>query len=133
MEPETPAQGILKRNDWGDSMCYRVECECGSTEHGHEVQVEADQDGITVSIYVDAYTSYHHSFWDSMRSRLSIAARALFRGTVKVQAELMLREQQAVNYGHTLLNAVEAVKQFKQAPAKPEMPENTTVQEAEVP
>ena len=27
LEPQTPAEGILKRSDWGDAITYQVVCE----------------------------------------------------------------------------------------------------------
>ena len=51
LKPETPATGILIKNNWGDAKQYIVTCECGQSDHSHEIFVEADESGITVTTY----------------------------------------------------------------------------------
>lgn len=113
MEPQVPAEGILKRNDWGDSKWYRVECECSSPNHAHEFDVEADEDGVTVSLYIDSYTPYKDSFWQDIKYRIRAALRLLFTGKIEMGSDIIMKEQVAVNYAHTLLSAVDDVKSFK--------------------
>ena len=45
MKAQTPAEGIMKTNDWGDSRVYRIACNCGDENHNHNVWVEADDHG----------------------------------------------------------------------------------------
>ena len=52
MKAQQPAEGILKRNDFGDSKWYQVVCGCGQDNHEHNVEVEADDLGVNVNIYV---------------------------------------------------------------------------------
>ena len=113
LEPEAPASGILKRNDWGDSKWYRIECDCSSSEHGHEVDVEADDMGVTVTIYTESYTPYKDGWWDDIKFRVKTALKVLFTGRITVSTDMIMKEQTAVNYAHTLLSAVEDVKEFK--------------------
>ena len=35
LKAETPATGILKRHDWGDTKVYQVVCECHQPDHEH--------------------------------------------------------------------------------------------------
>ena len=58
MKAQTPAEGILKQNDWGDSKVYRVACECSNTDCDHNVWVESDDTGISVNIYVTTRTNF---------------------------------------------------------------------------
>ena len=51
LKPQTPAEGILKKNDWGDAKMYHVVCDCGQPDHEHSLWVEADETGISVTIY----------------------------------------------------------------------------------
>jgi hypothetical protein len=43
MQAQTPAEGIMRTGDWGDSKAYRVACDCGSNEHTHDVWVESNE------------------------------------------------------------------------------------------
>ena len=58
MKSQKPAEGILKRGDWGDSKMYQVVCSCGQEYHDHNVEVEASETGINVNIYATAKTDY---------------------------------------------------------------------------
>ena len=51
MRAQKPAEGILKRNDSGDSKVYTVACDCGSPDHEHNVWIEAEESEITVTTY----------------------------------------------------------------------------------
>ena len=113
MKSQKPAEGILKRHSWGDSMWYHVECECTSEDHSHEVSVEATDNDISVSIYVTSYTSYNDSWWDRLRQKFSVTWDIWFNGCVKTNHELLLREQAALNYAETIKQAVKDVKEFK--------------------
>jgi hypothetical protein len=107
MTPELPAQGILKRNDWGDSVVYQVVCECGDSNHDHNVWIEAEDHNITVTIYTT-----QKSKWWSM-NRWQKIWTLLTKGYVEYEASIIMTEQQAINYAETLNKAVEDVKTFK--------------------
>jgi hypothetical protein len=101
MQAETPARGILKRNDWGDSQLYQVACECADSEHDHHVWVESDD---TNRVTVTIYTTVKSNWWDT--SRWQLIWRLLTRGYVKYEATVVLTQQQALNYAATLEQAV---------------------------
>lgn len=109
MESQTPAEGILVQNDWGDSKIYYVACECTEPDHSHTVDVEADDYGVTVNIHIIATntTSRWRSIW-----------QLLTKGYTAHEASIMLRDQQAVNYAEALKSAAADVKTFKQQQAK---------------
>jgi phage terminase large subunit GpA-like protein len=58
MKAQAPAEGILKRYDWGDSKWYQVVCSCGQEYHDHSVEVEASDHSIDVTIHATAKTDY---------------------------------------------------------------------------
>jgi len=58
MEHQEPAEGILKRNDFGDSKFYQIVCGCGQEYHDHNVEVEASDTGINVNLYISVKTNY---------------------------------------------------------------------------
>jgi len=107
MKAQTPADGILKKNDWGNSKSYKVSCECGCDDHTHDVWVEADETGVTVTTYTEQKTN-----WWSMNRWQSIW-KLLITGYIKYEASIIMSEQQALNYAETLKSAIKDVKEFK--------------------
>lgn len=108
MKTETPAQGILKHNSWGDSVMYQVACDCMDTDHMHTVDVEADENDVTVTVYVKTTTP----FWS--RSRWREIWRILTRGYAEYEACIILKEQAALNYANALTSASKDVKLFRE-------------------
>jgi hypothetical protein len=109
---ETPAEGILKQNDWGDNKWYYVTCDCLDPDCAHTVQVEADDYGVTVHVHTRATTT----FWNKRRWRQ--IWQILTKGYADMETTVILKEQQALNYAATLTNAVKDVKQFKEEQRK---------------
>lgn len=109
MKPQTPAEGILLRKDYGDAKTYNVPCECCGSDCEHNVWVEADETGVTVTTYTQQKTKW----WEL--TRWQIIWRMLTRGYVEYEASIIMSEQQAYNYGNTLLSAVKDVQTFKKS------------------
>ena len=112
METETPAEGILKQNDWGDSKWYYVACDCSDPDCAHTVEIEADEYNVTVYVYTKSTTT----FWS--KRRWHQIWQILTKGYTEMETTVILREQQALNYAATLTNAVNDVKQFKEQQRK---------------
>ena len=108
MRAQRPAQGILKTSEWGDSKWYHVRCDCGSDDCSHEIEVEADDCGVQVHIYVKNHTKW----WE--RNRWRQIWQILTRGYADMQTTIVLNEQTALNYAETLKAAMSDVKNFKQ-------------------
>jgi hypothetical protein len=104
---QTPAEGIMKTNDWGDSRVYRISCTCGQPDHDHNVWVEADDSEVSVTIY----TTVSSNFWS--RTRWHAIWTLLTKGYIDTEATVIMRKQQAYNYAQTLLSAVEDVEAFR--------------------
>ena len=107
MKLQTPAEGILKKNDWGDAKTYHVVCDCGSEDHTHDLWIEAEDVGITVTIYATV-----KSPWWSM-NRFKQLWRLMTKGYLEQETALTMSEQTALNYAKTLEQAVDDVKAFK--------------------
>ena len=107
MKPQIPAEGILKKNDWGDAKIYQVVCDCGQPDHEHSLWVEADDTGISVTIYATV-----KSPWWSM-NRFKQIWSLLSKGYLQHETILTMNEQSAINYSETLKSAVKDVKEFK--------------------
>lgn len=100
MTPEIPAEGILKRRDWGDAQTYQVVCECQDADHDHNVWVEADNHCVTVT----TYTTQKSRFWEMSRWRT--VWLLLTKGYVEYQSSIIMTQQQALNYAETLKTAI---------------------------
>ena len=107
LELQVPAEGILKTNEWGDAKVYRVACECGASDHDHHVWVEADEHDISVTIY----TTVKSNWWS--KTRWHAIWTLLTKGYIDTESTVLMRRQQAFNYAHTLLSAVEDVETFR--------------------
>ncbi len=137
MKSQIPAEGILKRNDFGDSKYYQVICGCGQEYHDHNLEVEADETGINVNVYVSVKTDYWSeavkkrydldSIWlqefdwavkdiiNGFVTRLKLTWSIWTKGYIRCETTINMTEQQTFNYAETLKSAVKDVKEFKQA------------------
>ena len=135
MKPQTPAEGILKRNDFGDSKYYQVVCGCGQEYHDHNVEVEADETGVNVNVYLSVKTDYwtetvkkrydidnpylQELDWaikdiiNGFVTRLKLTWTVWTQGYVRCESTIAMSEQQALNYAETLKSAIQDVKDFK--------------------
>ena len=112
MTYQMPAEGILKRSGWGDAVCYQVTCQCHDANHDHNVWVEADGTNVTVTIY----TTQKSKWWSL--TRWQTIWRLLTRGYIEYEADIIMTEQQALNYAETLKLAIKDVKDFKEKNVK---------------
>ena len=107
MNSQTPAEGIYKHKEWGDSVMYGVPCECTDSNHQHNVWIEADECEVSVTTYTQQKTKW----WEL--NRFKIIWTLLTKGYIEYEASLIMTEQQALNYSETLKKAIEDVKKFK--------------------
>lgn len=135
MEAQTPAEGILKTGDFGDSKYYAVHCSCGNNDDQLDFCVEADDHGVSVQTFVTQKTDYWtedvkkrydidnqwlqefdwfwKDIWNGFCTRLRLTRDVWIRGYVKYQSTTIMTEQQALNYAETLKSAIKDVKDFK--------------------
>ena len=106
MSAQTPAEGILLRKDYGDAKIYKIVCECGDCDHSHEVWVEAEDHGITVTIYTQQKTKW----WEL--NRWQTIWTLLTKGYVERESVLIMSKQQALNYANVLQSAIKDVEEF---------------------
>jgi hypothetical protein len=107
MTPQPVAEGILLRKDYGDAKIYQIVCECGDCDHSHDVWVEAEDHGVTVTIYTQQKTKW----WEL--NRWKTIWILLTKGYVERESTLIMSEQQAINYANVLQLAVVDVKDFR--------------------
>jgi hypothetical protein len=135
MKPETPAEGILKTHDFGDSKWYHVVCGCGQPDHQLTVEVEAEDTGVSVNTYATVKTDYWSESvkkrydidnpylqeldwalkdtWNGLVTRLKLTWNVWTKGYIRAETTILMSEQQALNYAETLKSAIQDVKDFK--------------------
>ena len=136
MKAQRPAEGILKRGDWGDSKMYQVVCGCGQEYHDHNVEVEADETGIHVNIYATVKTDYWSETFDkrydidnevlqevdwflkdlinSTIRKIKLSWQLWTTGAITTETTIALTQQQALNYAETLKSAIKDVTEFRE-------------------
>jgi hypothetical protein len=143
MKAQLPAEGILKTHDWGDSKVYKVVCDCGQSDHEHNVWIEADECGVNVNIYTTVKTDcwseelkpkydidnvwlqevewYLKGLYNSLARKLKLTKSIWSKGYVDFETTISMNEQAALNYSTTLKNAIADVKEFRkpQSSVKP--------------
>lgn len=107
MEVERPAEGILLHRDYGDAKMYTLTCECCDTDHAHQVWVEAEDYGITVT----THTKQKSKFWSM--NRWQKIWTLITRGYIEYEASIIMTQQQALNYARTLEHAIIDVETFR--------------------
>ena len=135
MKAQKPAEGILKRNDFGDSIYYQIVCGCGQPNHDHNVEVEADSTGVNVHIYTTVKTDYWtetvpkrydidneilqeidwflKDLYNSTIRKIKLTWELWTTGAITAETTIAMSEQQGLNYAETLKEAVKQVKEFR--------------------
>jgi hypothetical protein len=107
MTAQEPAQGVLLVNSWGSSKIYKVVCECGSDDCTHTVDIEAEDTGVTVTIYTTTRTN----FWS--KTRWYHMWTLLTKGYIDFDTSIVMNKQVALNYANVLQSAVKDVEDLK--------------------
>jgi hypothetical protein len=107
MTAQKPARGILLVNDWGTSKMYKAVCDCGDDDCTHTIDVEAEDTGVTVTIYTKTRTN----FWS--KSRWYHIWTLLTKGYVEFDTSLIMAKQVALNYANVLQSAVSDVEELR--------------------
>lgn len=137
MKANTPAEGIMKTGDYGDSKFYKVVCGCGQPDHDVDFEVEATDTGVNVNTYVTVKTDYWtenvkkrydidnpylqeldwavKDIWNGFVIRLKLTWQLWTRGYIRTETTIAMTEQQALNYAETLKIAIQDVKDFKKS------------------
>lgn len=106
-QAQLPAEGILINRDYGNAKSYAVVCECSSPDCSHNVWVEADNGGVTVT----TYTKQKTRVWSL--NRFQIIWTLLTKGWIEYEASIVMSAQQAANYANVLQSAADDVVEFR--------------------
>lgn len=107
MKAQTPARGVLIVNEWGASKMYKAVCECGNDDCTHTIDVEAEDTGVTVTIYTKTRTN----FWS--KNRWQHIWQLLTKGYTDYETCIVMNKQVAINYASVLQSAVEDVEEIR--------------------
>ena len=122
-EPQKPAEGISKERDWPDMKSYTIPCSCGC-DNDVTMIVDVDDFSITTNFYSTTKTKYWYRrldvdyneswlvlnfklFFNDWYNRIDVAWKALTKGYVETQSDVILSPQQAINFAETLKTAVQ--------------------------
>ena len=109
MTPQIPAEGIYKTGEWGDSVSYRIACNCHDANHSHDLWVEASDIGIDNTIY----TTVKSKWWSI--NRLKQIWILLTKGYIETESSISLTTQQALNYSEVLKSSIEYVDKLRES------------------
>lgn len=123
MTPEKPAEGILKTHDFGDSKFYTIPCSCGNPDDEIDLEIEADECGVTVHHYVKTKTEYWSeptklTWLNGLIRRIKLTWNIWLYGYVEMHTYTILSEQSTLNYSETLKQAIQDVKNFRESRKK---------------
>jgi hypothetical protein len=102
--PETPATGITKLQEWDSSVMFRVTCDCTAPDCQHTVDVEVEDNFVTVT----TYTTQSVNLWS--KSRWQHIWQLLTTGKLEYEAAILMSKQVALNYAAALQAAVKDIE-----------------------
>jgi len=112
MKPQKPANGVLLVKDWGTSKMYKAVCECGSDDCTHTIDIEAEDIGVTVTVYTTTRTN----FWS--KNRWLHIWKLLTKGYTDFETCIIMNKQVALNYATVLQSAVKDVEELRKQNVK---------------
>jgi len=134
---EIPAAGIMKTNDFGDSIYYAVACQCGNPDDmiRFSVELEVDSYEITLNTEFTTKSSYWKTpfketsnfnnstlwsidyctrrFLNSIYHRVITSWEVWVYGYITHYESTIMSEQQALNYANTIMQSIENLNQLK--------------------
>ena len=118
INPQTPAEGILLQQDFGDSKFYKIACTCGNTDDDISLNIEADEGGITIHHSVTVKTAWwetptKYTWLNGLLHRIKMTYRIWIYGYLEYESFTMMTSQQAINYAETMKTATNDVAEFR--------------------
>ena len=136
MEAQVPAVGIMKTSDHGDSKFYKIACTCGNEDDEIDMEVEADECGVTVHFWSKVKTDWWNERWEKRYNidnvflqdihwywigfingiwdRFKLTWKIWTQGYLEKESWTIMTEQQALNLSEVLKQSVADVKTFRE-------------------
>ena len=127
-QAQIPAQGILQYGDYLDSKYYRIACKCGNIDDDIQMNVESDDNTVTVHFWATTKTAWWRRrfedrdnfivHWCLQRlndylNRIDVAWTALTKGYIETESWTLLSKQEAINLANTIETAVDDVEVYE--------------------
>jgi hypothetical protein len=137
IKAQAPADGILKKGDYGDSKFYTVVCSCGNPDDEIDFEIEVDE----CRIHMNTWTIQKSDYWsllvdenyqpyirnsflysidssirkliNGIHTRISLTYKLWTVGYLKYHQTTIMTEQQALNYAETIKTAIKDMHQFQ--------------------
>ena len=110
-----PLKGIMMLNEWPDAESYRISCDCMTPDHDIVAWIEIkeldDVQEVELTIYADTWTPFWDSGLKGLWFRIKAAYNILFKGVMKMEHEMILGKEQALNVAYTLNSTVARLDQ----------------------
>lgn len=139
MEYQKPAEGIMRTRDFGNSIFYKVVCQCGSEACDMDFEIEMDPDlqEIVMNTWVEPKSDwwrrlvdeYHdpmienswlysidykiRSIINGLYHRINITYRLWTQGYIKYYHTTILNKQQAYNLAETIKQSINELERRK--------------------
>jgi hypothetical protein len=135
---QAPAEGILKKGDYGDSKFYTVVCTCGNEDDEIDFEIEVDEWNINMNTWTIQKSDYWskivnenyepyiknsflysidastRKFINSLYTKISLTYKLWTDGYLKYHQTTLMTEQQALNYAETIKAAIMDLRKFRQ-------------------
>ena len=137
LKAQPPADGILKKGDYGDSKFYAVTCSCGNPDDEIDFEIEVDAQTISMSTWTYQKSDYwalavrehwrpyiRNSFLfmvdssvrrliNGIYTKISLTYELWANGYITYQQTTLMTEQQALNYAETIKTAIKDMHKFQ--------------------
>jgi hypothetical protein len=102
----------MKTAQYDKAVYYRMACDCTSPNHDMTIELETDEDFLSLHLYCDLEADIHWgdtNRFQRLWKRIKIAARVIFTGYMKVGEEFLFQEEKHID---SFINALEEGKQL---------------------
>jgi len=111
VNPETPANGIMKTTSWPQAEAFHIGCECHSQDHAVDMWIEVTGGKLSPElVQVEFLVNMTVPFWTRGFNRFQAAWDALWLGQVTHGHTLLLNKQAALNLSEALQKTVHSLE-----------------------
>lgn len=97
-----PSNNVMIAKEFGDSIYYKIGCECMSDAHTKTVALEYDEEinDVKMVFFADLILNNYFTamaWWEKPWFRIKNALRILIKGRVEVQSDFMWMDPKAID------------------------------------
>ena len=102
---------ICEMDDFGNSIWYRLTCECGSDNHNCDLELSKDNEFDSL-IYLTFYSNLLNKEKKFFK-RIKNAIKLIFIGYIEMSGEVIMKEDQIDDFIEALKEGKEKVKNYE--------------------